>query len=264
MMSQTKIIPFPKERRHTLSFLKHISSYSPVFINTDVDMTNILKVREQTAKETKRKYSIITYVIHEVAQTFQRYPEANSSFSGGLNPKIARYNSVDAKFTLDKKIGQERVVLSALVPDANQLSLRGIQNIIDYYKHNDFEEIQEFNKLKKMQNLPLFLSEMLFKFITENLTKRNRVFGSFSVTSLGHRSVNSFFSIGGTALTFGVGRIQPKPIVLENGEIGIAPLMTLNMTFDHRVIDGAMAADILNEIKEALEVRYSDNNLSCV
>lgn len=215
-------------------------------------MTKILRLQETTAETTQSKYSIITYFIHAAARVIAKYPEANSGFSGGLVPRVAQYNTVNAKFTLDKNIGEQRVVLSALISDANKMSLRGIQNIITYYKKNEFEEIQEFASLKKLHRLPLFLGQTLFSLVIGKLAKRKSLLGTFSVTSLGHKPINSFFSVGGTTLTFGIGRIQSRPVVQEQ-QIKIAPLMRLSMTFDHRMIDGAMAADILNDIKEALE-----------
>jgi pyruvate/2-oxoglutarate dehydrogenase complex dihydrolipoamide acyltransferase (E2) component len=242
----TTIIPFPKERRHTLFFLRHARAFSPVFIDTDVDMSKILSLREQ------EKYSIITYFIYTAARVIAEYPEANSSLTDGLIPKIARYDTVNAKFTLDKNIGEQRAVLSALVADANKMSLPGIQNIIKYYKNNEFEEIPEFASLKKLHRLPILLGQSLFNFVVGKLRKRQSLLGTFSITSLGHKPINSFFSVGGTTLTFGIGRIQSKPVV-RNSQIEAAPLMRLSMTFDHRTIDGAMAADILNDIKEKLE-----------
>lgn len=254
----TNILPFPQERKHTLFFLRYVRAFSPVFIDTDVDMSKILSLREQSLQTTQVKYSIIAYFIHAAARVMANYPEANSSLAAGLIPKIARHNNVNAKFTLDKNIGEQRTVLSALVTDADKMSLQGIQNIIEYYKNNDFEEIAEFSSLKMLHKLPLFIGQSLFSWIVSKLSKRKSLFGTFSVTSLGHKPINSFFSVGGTTLTFGIGQIQPRAIV-KNLQIKSAPIMRLSMTFDHRTIDGAMAADILYDIKEKLE-NFNESN----
>jgi pyruvate/2-oxoglutarate dehydrogenase complex dihydrolipoamide acyltransferase (E2) component len=248
----TAIIPFPKERKHTLFFLQYARSCSPVYIDTDVDMSKILKLREDAGLKNQTKHSIISYFIYTAARVIAKYPQALSSISGGLIPRVAQYNLVNAKFTLDKNIGSQRAVLSAVVTDANKVSVSEIQEIVSYYKNSPFEEIKEFAGIKKLHKLPLALGQTLFNLFMANLTQRNNLMGTFSVSSLGHKAVNSFFSTGGTTLTFGIGRIQSRPVV-QNQQITIAPLMRLSMTFDHRLIDGAMAADILNDIKEALE-----------
>jgi pyruvate/2-oxoglutarate dehydrogenase complex dihydrolipoamide acyltransferase (E2) component len=54
-----------------------------------------------------------------------------------------------------------------------------------------------------------------------------------------------------------MGMIQERPAVVE-GEIRIEPVMQLSMAFDHRAIDGAMAADLLSDVKTALETYTFD------
>lgn len=50
----------------------------------------------------------------------------------------------------------------------------------------------------------------------------------------------------------GIGRIEPKPVVLD-GEIKVAQVMYLSLSFDHRLIDGMTAQRVLNEIKRLLQ-----------
>ena len=53
----------------------------------------------------------------------------------------------------------------------------------------------------------------------------------------------------------GIGRVAPKPVVINesSASIGIRKLMTLSLTFDHRIVDGAPAARFLQEIKYLAE-----------
>jgi pyruvate dehydrogenase E2 component (dihydrolipoamide acetyltransferase) len=53
----------------------------------------------------------------------------------------------------------------------------------------------------------------------------------------------------------GVGRIQPKPVVLE-GEVVVRQMATLSLAFDHRLVDGAPAARFLQRIKRLIENPY--------
>jgi pyruvate/2-oxoglutarate dehydrogenase complex dihydrolipoamide acyltransferase (E2) component len=108
--------------------------------------------------------------------------------------------------------------------------------------------------VRKLNALPLILGRWLYGLVLDNLSKRQEIQGSFTVTSLGHSRVNGFFPISSTTLAFGVGEIKDSVVVVD-GEMVIRPMMRLSMVFDHRAIDGAMAADILNDIGEGLE-RY--------
>jgi pyruvate dehydrogenase E2 component (dihydrolipoamide acetyltransferase) len=75
--------------------------------------------------------------------------------------------------------------------------------------------------------------------------------GTFTVTNLGTYGVDAFtpiLNIGETAI-LGVGRIVEKPAVYR-GEIARRAMMTLSLTFDHRVVDGAPAAEFLQTVIE--------------
>jgi hypothetical protein len=69
---------------------------------------------------------------------------------------------------------------------------------------------------------------------------------------LGRPGVDTFHSYGGTAVTLAAGRIAERPVV-RAGTVTAAPTLCLGLTFDHRVIDGATAAEVLNELVDLLE-----------
>jgi pyruvate dehydrogenase E2 component (dihydrolipoamide acetyltransferase) len=50
-----------------------------------------------------------------------------------------------------------------------------------------------------------------------------------------------------------VGAGVPKPVVGDDGELTVATVMSVTLSVDHRVIDGALGAQLLNAIKENLE-----------
>lgn len=244
-------VPAARERRHTLYFLGEIRGFSPVFLDTEVDMTAVLAHRAAT-RGTGRPYSVVTYVLHRAARVLADHPEANAGALGGLVPRVLRYGSVDGKLTLDKTLGGRRVVLSAVLPDLDRASLAEIQRQVWHYADGDPARMPEFAALTKLHRLPKAIGALAFRRVVRPLRHRARRFGTFAVTSLGHRAVDGFHSVGGTTITLGVGRIVDRPVV-RDGRITIAPVLRLNLAFDHRVIDGAEAADVLTEIKQALE-----------
>ncbi|CAM3669769.1 2-oxo acid dehydrogenase subunit E2 [Erysipelothrix urinaevulpis] len=52
---------------------------------------------------------------------------------------------------------------------------------------------------------------------------------------------------------FGMGRIEKKPVVLEDGSLGVGSVLHLSMSFDHRIIDGALAQNAMNDLKRLLK-----------
>jgi pyruvate dehydrogenase E2 component (dihydrolipoamide acetyltransferase) len=81
--------------------------------------------------------------------------------------------------------------------------------------------------------------------------------GTFTITNLGACGVDSFNPViaPGQSAILGVCRIAEKPAVVD-GRVGIRSMMNLCLTFDHRVMDGAPAAQYLARVKALLERPY--------
>ena len=78
--------------------------------------------------------------------------------------------------------------------------------------------------------------------------------GTFTVTNLGAYDIDAFTPIINPPQVgiLGMGRVVEKPII-EDGQVTKASMMYLSLTFDHRVVDGAPAAEFLQTIKKRLE-----------
>ena len=77
--------------------------------------------------------------------------------------------------------------------------------------------------------------------------------GTFTITNMAHSVVDFFTPIlkpGETGI-LGLGRVTEKPVV-RNGAIVVRSMMGLSLTFDHRVEDGAPAAEFLKTLTEFL------------
>ena len=78
--------------------------------------------------------------------------------------------------------------------------------------------------------------------------------GTFTITNLGANDIDGFTPIINPPQVgiLGVGRVVEKPLIVD-GEIAKGETMYLSLTFDHRVIDGAPAAEFLQTVKRLLE-----------
>jgi pyruvate/2-oxoglutarate dehydrogenase complex dihydrolipoamide acyltransferase (E2) component len=250
-----QISAIARERRHTLFFLDEIRPFSPVHLDTEVDMSGVLAHRE--AHRGASRLSLVTYVLHSAARVLAAHPEANAAIRGR---RLARYGEVAGKIVLDKQVGGRRVVVSAVLPDLDRTDLKAIQGEVERYRDGDPATMPEFAPMLMLHRLPLPVARALYRRAVRSLVSHPRFFGTFAVSSLGHRAVDGFHSVGGTTVTFGVGRVVERPVV-RDGEVTTAPVMRLNLTFDHRVIDGAEAADILTEVKTVLESYSGEEDL---
>jgi pyruvate/2-oxoglutarate dehydrogenase complex dihydrolipoamide acyltransferase (E2) component len=243
--------PFDDRRRHTLFFLDQIRDFSPVFLDTEVDSTALVAARSAAATQ-ERRLSVVTAVVHVAARVLREHPDANSAIDGTLEPRVAVFDTVSAKVTLDKRLDGKRVVLATVIPDLEHAKPADIQDHLDRVVAADADTDPEFAPIRGLRAMPHDEALQRFRAAAHDVSLRPRITGTFSVTSLGHRAVDGFHSVGGTTITVGVGQIRDRAVV-RDGEIVVAPVMRLSLAFDHRVIDGAEAADVLTEIKEGLE-----------
>ncbi|MEU9609700.1 2-oxo acid dehydrogenase subunit E2 [Streptomyces sp. NPDC048057] len=254
---QPNSAPLPRERRHTLFFLEVIRDCSPVFLDTEVDMTQVLAHRKAAREDGGTHYATTAYVLRAAGRVLAKHPEANAAVQGSRRPRIAHYPYVNGKLTLDRMLGGRRVVLGTVVPDLHVAELDAIQRHLERVRDGDPQELPDFAAVRALHRAPWARGRSRFRKAARSLALRPHLTGTFAVTSLGHRAVDSFHSVGGTTTTFGVGRITDRAVA-RDGRLTVAPVLRLSLSFDHRVIDGAEAADVLTEVKEALENVHQD------
>lgn len=245
------VAALPRQRRHTLHFLSGIRAFAPVFLDTEIDMSAVLAHRT-AAREAGRRYSLVTYVLYAASRAMVAHPAANAAISGRMRPRIARYPAASGKLAFDSVLDGQRVVLSAVLPDLDRGDLDQIQDRLDRVRGADPARAAEFAGAVKLGRLPVPLGRWVSRAALRSLRRRPSIMGTFAVSSLGHRPVDGFHSVGGTTVTLGVGRVADRPVV-RGGAVGVAPVMRLSLAFDHRVIDGAEAADLLGDVKDGLE-----------
>ncbi len=78
--------------------------------------------------------------------------------------------------------------------------------------------------------------------------------GTFTLTNLGMFEIDAFTPIINQpqSAILGVGRIVSKPVDL-GGQVGLRQMMTLSLSFDHRIVDGGPAARFLQRVKQLIE-----------
>ncbi len=79
--------------------------------------------------------------------------------------------------------------------------------------------------------------------------------GSFAISNLGMFGIDNFDAIINPphAAILAVGAGVKKPVVKADGSVGVATVMSVTLSVDHRVIDGALGANLLQAIKDNLE-----------
>jgi pyruvate dehydrogenase E2 component (dihydrolipoamide acetyltransferase) len=108
--------------------------------------------------------------------------------------------------------------------------------------------------LLSLRELAAVIKELAEKARNGSLVPDDYTGGTFTLSNLGMFGLEEFVAIINPpeAGILAVGKIEDTPVA-ENGGVVIRPVMKLTLTYDHRVVDGAPAAQFLSRIKEYLE-----------
>jgi len=158
-----------------------------------------------------------------VARALREFPYMNARLNGEVIERLAHVN-------LGLAVDTERGLLVPVLRDADGMGLRAFGT--------QFREL--LARAREGKSLPDDLAG-----------------GTFTITNLGMYGVDAFTPIINPpeAAVLGVGRIQPRPVVRE-GEVVVRQVVILSLTFDHRLVDGAPAAQFLQRIVQYVENPY--------
>ncbi len=194
--------------------LSSLQTKAQVTITTEVDMTGAKKLREKLGVAHN------DLVIRAVALTLKKHPIMNSlSFQDEL--KIVQEINVGLAVATDDGL------IVPVIKDADKLSVQEIARLT-----------AGFTDRARSRRLSV-----------EDISN-----GTFTITNLGMYGIDTNTAVINPpqSAILAVGRIVEKPAVFQ-GKITARDMMTLCLTFDHRVIDGAPAAEFLRDLKDILE-----------
>lgn len=197
------------------------------YLNIEIDAGPLMKMRKQVnaeadqGKEDSNKYTVNDFVLKAVADAAVAVPGVNSAFDGDA---IVQFKKVG----LGVAVAVEDGLLTPVILDAGNQTLLQISQ--------EMKDIVAKARSKK-------LSPDSFKG------------GTITVSNLGGMGVDNFDAIVNPpqAAIISVGSINNKPVVNQNGEIEPGLRMWIGMSCDHRVVDGAVGATYLAELKKLLE-----------
>lgn len=195
---------------------------------TEADVTELVRMREQIVAETERLHGVrVSYndiIVKVVARVLKQYPMMNARLAEN---EILLLDQVNVGVAV-------AVPQGLVVPVIHNADLKDLITIAN----------ESRDKIERARNGTL---------VTEDISG-----GTFTVTNLGSYEIDAFTPIVNLPEVgiLGIGRIVEKPAVFE-GEITKRSMMYLSLSFDHRVIDGAPAAEFLRAVKHYLEKPYT-------
>ena len=217
-----------------------------VTLNTEVDVTSLVEMRKrlnEKAESTGISVSYTDLLVKIVALALRKHPMLNSTLSeDGIH--ILEQINIGVAIALDEGFDTQAVGLSRNVSKPTQP--KGL--IVPVVRDADKKRLSEISEE---------IEEMVQKARDKSLTPGAVQGGTFTLTNLGMFGVDTFTPIINPpqCAILGVGRIIKKPVVSDN-EIVIRSVMGLSLSFDHRIVDGAPAAQFLKTISQLIAEPY--------
>lgn len=192
----------------------------PVTMTMEADMEAVLIQRDSLKSETGREISLTAFLVRAAAEALERHAIFNSSLDA---EEIKIFREINIAVAVSTPEG----LVAPVIREANRKSVEEISKEIDH------------------------LAEKALK---RQLTLEEVTGGTFTLTNLGSYGIDVFAPVINPpqCAILGVGRVVKKPTVVGN-EVTVRAMATLSLVFDHRISDGAPAADFLREIKRNLE-----------
>lgn len=218
-------VPLSNVRRITAQRLSESARTAPhVTLFTEADATQLVAAREQIGAELGEKLSYNTLLIALCARALREHPMLNASWAGDAQPGVLVHTHVNIALAVDT----ERGLLTPVVRDADTKSLRALH-----------AEVSTLVQQAQAGTLP-----------PDALRD-----ATFTITNLGMYEVDGFTPIINPpqAAILGVGRIRERAVPQGDGRFVARAMLTLSLSFDHRVVDGAPAARFLQRVKQLIE-----------
>ncbi len=205
-----------------------VESLGPIphfYLNIDVDAGPLMAAREELKSAGEgadaAKITVNDFVLKAAVQAAVKVPRVNASFDGDA---IVQYADVD----LGIAVAIEEGLLTPVIRAAQNKSLREISELVKDLAH------RARNRRMKPEEFQG---------------------GTFTVSNLGGLGIDSFSAVINPPQGFilAIGKVAKIPVVDDSDRVVVGHRMSITMSCDHRVIDGALGAEYLKELRHLLE-----------
>lgn len=218
-----EIKPFTGTRKRIAERLTQSYQDVPhIYLTVHVDMSPLNALRQRAnADKTRDSVSMTAFLVKLLALTLARHPYLNAKLSERGVELLGEYN-------IGVATALEDGLIVPVIHHADQLPIRTINTQ---------------------------LRELSAKARTGSLVRQEVDGGTFTISNLGMLGISEFTAIINPpqSAILAVGAIERRVVAAADDEIEIKPMMSITLGCDHRVVDGAVAAAFLRDLKTVLE-----------
>ena len=220
-----KTVPLDGMRRVIADRLTEAKQTIPHFyLRRDIELDTLLKLRSEVNAGLEArgvKLSVNDFIIKACAMALQSVPAANAVWAGD---RVLQMEASD----ISVAVAIEGGLFTPVLQDADS---------------------------KSLSKLAVEMKDLAARARSRKLAPHEYQGGSFSISNLGMMGIDNFDAVinppQGAILAVGAGK--KRPVVSDDGTLSVATVMSVTMSVDHRVIDGALGAELLDAIVNNLE-----------
>ena len=223
-----QVIPMNSVRRVIAKKMVQSKFTAPhIYFFNDVDVGKLTSLREEIVQDFEKyegvRISVNDFFIKAVALTLREYPLLNAMVSG---EEIRIFPEINVGLA----VAMEDGLIVPAIPKADQLGLREIA---------------------------LYRADLVERARRGKLTLDEMERGTFTISSLAQFDITFFTAILNPPQSgiLTLGKMEEKPVVRE-GQVVVRKIIRQGLSVDHRIVDGAVAAQFLQSLKNKLENPY--------
>ncbi len=256
--SEDQVLPYPKGRRFLEAAIRSTHHKPMIHGLLEVDVSKARAYLREHEAKTGESLSFTAFIMACVAKAIDEH-KAVQAFRKGSNHLIL-FAEVDVLTYIERDVAGQKQIMPYIVRAANRKTFLEIHHEIRAAQVQDMAKV-EVGGAKALQSLPAFLFRPFFWVVSwigrryPQVWKKN--WGTVGITSVGMFGKGAGWGIPPTepTLTIIVGGIGEKREVVD-GQIAIREYLSLTISFDHTLIDGAPATRFAERLKELIESGY--------
>jgi pyruvate/2-oxoglutarate dehydrogenase complex dihydrolipoamide acyltransferase (E2) component len=248
------VVPYSKIRR-LMAIEFRLSRHMP-FIHglLEVDVSRARALLREHKARTGESLSFTAFLIACLAQAVEEHKTVQAIRLG--RKRLILFEDVDVLTYIERGTTGHSLPMPTILRAANHKTVREIHQEIRVAQVQDVAKAAVGFKL--VQYLPTFLFRFFLRMVGRNPRQLKKYVGTVALTSVGMFGKGAGWGIppgDPPSLWVTVGGIGEKPGVVD-GQIAIRDYLSLTISFDHNIIDGAPAARFTQRLKELIESGY--------
>jgi pyruvate/2-oxoglutarate dehydrogenase complex dihydrolipoamide acyltransferase (E2) component len=250
------VIPFPKVRLRIVDFLRLMQRKPIIHALTEVDVTKPRQYIREHRAATGESLSFTGFIIYCLGKAVDEDKRIHAYRKGN---KLVLFDEVDIATVIEHDVGSEKIATPHIFRAVNKRTLRDIHQEM---RAAQAEKVEKFKQgipwyESVFFSLPQFLRVSVLGVLGKSPHTMKRVEGTVIVTAVGMFGGGMGWGIPLTNYTLGIalGGISEKPGVVD-GRIEIREYLSVTISANHDIIDGAPLARFAARLKEFIESGY--------